>query len=217
MENLKSDKLSFEAPSGKIQASLMSAQNSAGELAVVLPGAGYPCTMPLLYYSIDALLLKGYQVLAVEKVYADDLTWRGIKNRGSAFAYVQADTVELFTQISKQFSNQVKVLLGRSLGTFQIACALEEKLAHPRQVVWQTPALGEKWPVIQNCGILGFGIIGTIDPRYETAIPYFPPDQIVIEGADHAMEIPGDIPKSIAILQQVIQATDNWIMPATRV
>lgn len=214
MENFKSVKLDFTAPSGVIRANLMSAENSTQELAVVLPGAGYPCSMPLLYYSIEALLLKGYQVLAVDKVYSDDLHWQGFKDRESAFKYVQADSLELFAQISKKFPNQVKVLLGRSLGTYQMACVLEHQAIHPNQVIWQTPSLYEKWPIIGSCGIPGFGIIGTLDQRYRAAIPHFPPDRIVIDGADHAMEVPGDVVQSIRILEKVIRATDEWLVRA---
>lgn len=183
-------------------------------MAVVIPGAGYSCKMPLLYYSIDSLLLKGYRVLAIDKVYADDPTWRNFKTRESAFKYVEDDTVELFSQISKQFPDSVNVLLGRSLGTFQMACALERKLIRPRQVVWQTPSLYEKWPVMNSCGISGFGIIGTLDERYETALPHFPLNRIVVDGADHAMEIPGDPIQSIEVLKKVIQTTTDWLLPA---
>ncbi|HWU42901.1 MAG TPA: hypothetical protein VN132_05660 [Bdellovibrio sp.] len=214
MENYKSEKIIFTAPSGAINASLMSTSNSTAELAVVLPGAGYPCTMPLLYYSIDALLLKGYQVLAIEKVYGDDVAWRGFQTREAAFKYVEDDTLELFAQISKMFSERVKILLGRSLGTYQMACALEKKIVQPRQVVWQTPSLYEKWSVIKDSGVAGFGIIGTLDPRYGTALPYFPQDRIVVDGADHAMEVPGNVARSIEVLGEVIRATDEWLLSA---
>ena len=214
MENIKVKKLNFDAPSGKIHASLLSLEKSSDELAVVLPGAGYSCKMPLLYYSIDALLLKGYQVLAIEKIYADDIKWIGFQSRESAFNYVEDDSLELFAQISKQFSGQVKVLLGRSLGTYQIACAIEKDIVCPTQIVWQTPSLYEKWSLIKCCSIASFGIIGTSDQRYETAIPFFPDSKIVIEGADHSMEIPGDPIKSISILEKVIKATDEWLLPS---
>lgn len=214
MENMRVDKLEFTAPSGVINASLMTTRSSTDEVAVVIAGAGYPCSAPLLYYSIDALLLKGYQVLAIDKIYAEDSAWRNFKTRESAFKYVEDDTLELFNQISNQFENRIKVLLGRSIGTFQMACALEQRIVQPRQAVWQTPSLYEKWPVINSCGISGFGIIGTMDPRYETAIPYFPKDQIVIEGADHAMEVPGNLGQSIETLGKVIQATEQWLLKA---
>ena len=214
MENVKVQKLNFEAPSGNISASLRSLENSSDQLAVVLPGAGYSCRMPLLYYSIDVLLMKGFQVLAIEKIYAEDTTWLGFKMRESAFQYVKNDSVILFNQISKQFSNCVQVLLGRSLGTYQIACVMEKSIVRPKQIVWQTPSLYEKWPVIKNCGVSGFGIIGTADQRYQDAISFFPEDRIVIDGADHSMEAPGDPLKSILHLENAIAATDKWLIRA---
>lgn len=211
METVKVEKIQFQAPSGRINTSLLSLDNSGQNIAVVFPGAGYSCHMPLLYYSIDMLLLKGYQVLAIEKVYADDLTWRDLKTRESVFKYVEDDTIALIPQLSNRFQNQIQVLLGRSLGTYQIACALENKLVKPKQVVWQTASLYEKWPIIKSCGVRGFGIIGNRDQRYETALPHFPNDRIVIDGADHSMEIPGNVAKSIQLLGEVIRATDEWV------
>lgn len=215
MQNLKIDKLNFSAPSGTIHASLIYSAVSANEMAVVVPGAGYSCKMPLLYYSIDSMLLKGYRVLAIEKIYAEDVNWREFKTRDSAFKYVEDDTIEVFAQISKIFGDRVKLFLGRSLGTFQIACAMERHLFLPRQVIWQTPSLVEKWSIMNSCGVAGFGIVGTIDDLYETALPYLPKDRIVIEGADHAMEIPSNPLESIDVLKKVIYATSDWIIPAS--
>lgn len=214
MENTSVRTLDFTASSGGIRASLISTSKSSEAIAVALPGAGYSCKMPLLYYSINSLLLKGYQVLAIEKVYAEDSVWCNFKTRESAFEYVQKDSEDLFAEISRLFPERVKVLLGRSLGTLQIACALEQNIFKLNQIIWQTPSLYERWPLMKSCGVDGFGIIGTIDQRYETALPYLPKDRIVIDGADHAMEIPGDMTRSIEILGQVIAATHEWLQPA---
>lgn len=134
----------------------------------------------------------------------------------AAFKYVEEDTHELFNQISRQFPEAVKVLLGRSLGTFQIACVLDKRLGQPRQIVWQCPSLYEQWPLVKSCGISGLGIIGTIDDRYEAALPHLPLDRVIIEGANHAMEIPGDPIQSIEVLKRVIQGTNDWLLPAGR-
>ena len=214
MEIPKIETENFRVPSGVISASLLSGKKSATDIAVVIPGADYSCTMPLLYYSIDLLLLKGFQVLTIDKIYSEDPIWRGFKSSESALEYVERDTVELFAQISSKYSTRVKVLLGRSLGSYQMAFAIEKQLIHPERIVWQSPSLREKWSIIQNCGIPGFGIIGTADERYESAKPHLPKDCLIVDGADHGMEIPGRPIESIEVLKKVIQATDNWISPA---
>jgi hypothetical protein len=78
-------------------------------------------------------------------------------------------------------------------------------------VIWQTPALGNKWELMKSSGLRGFGILGTADHYFAQANPHLPDDKIVIEGADHAMEIPGDPIRSIEILKQVTQATSDWL------
>lgn len=214
MEMSQTEHIEFSAPSGQIKCSLISARDSRDELALVFPGASYSCKMPLLYYSIEALLIKGYRVLTIDKLYAEDTVWSSSKSRESAFKYVEDDTLQLLPQISKKFTNTIKILLGRSLGSFQMACALEKQLVHPKQIVWQCPSLYEKWPVIKNCGIQGLAIIGTTDERYSTALPHFPNDRLIIEQANHSLEIEGNVTQSIEILNKVIQTTNNWLLPS---
>lgn len=101
--------------------------------------------------------------------------------------------------------------MGRSLGTYAIACRLEREIVKPKNIIWQTPALGERWTVMGNCKIRGLGVIGTADHYFEQAIKNLPKDRLVVEGADYTMEIPGDTIRSIEILQQVMVATDTWV------
>lgn len=95
-------------------------------------------------------------------------------------------------KFQNDFPTESIFFLGRSLGTYAIACAIEKKVIHPTKIVWQTPSLNDKWPIIKSSDIDGFAIIGTADPRYEVAFPYLPKARVVIESADHAMEIPGN-------------------------
>lgn len=213
MENqVKVDTASFDGASGAIKAQLFTQDQESKKLALVFPGAGYSCREPLLRFGIQVLLKKGYQVLALDKIYGDDPNWRSLKSEQEARKIVENDTVKIFEQIKTRFSKDPDVLFGRSLGTYAIACLVTRDLTHPKQIVWQTPALGSHWNVMRECKIPGFGILGTADYYYQQAIENLPKDRIIIDGADHGMEIPSDPIQSIEILKKVTQATFEWVV-----
>lgn len=211
MSGVKIEPQSFSGVSGEIKAWLHSNANSSSDLAVVLPGAGYSFREPLLRYSIQILLRRGFRVLALDKVYGDDPAWRSLTVEHEARKIVEDDTVKVFEQIQSRFSKPVDLLLGRSLGTFAIACLLERELVAPKKIIWQTPALGSKWATMRDCKIPGFGILGTADYYYQAAIENLPKDRIIVENADHGMEIPNDPIQSIEVLKRVMAATDEWV------
>ncbi len=202
---------SFNGKSGPIPAVLMTPPESMPRMALVLPGAGYSYRQPLLYFAIQVLLKKKFRVLAIDKIYAEDPSWSRLTSEVEARKVVEDDARLLFPAIAAQFGNQLDTILARSLGTYALAIALESNLIRPKQVIWQTPALRDRWPVIRGCGVRGFGIIGTADTRYEEARSFLPPDTLVVEGADHGMEIPGDPVRSIDVLKQVTKAMDEWM------
>ena len=201
----------FKVLSGDLKTTLHTPDNSTGKLAVVLPGAGYTCKQPLLHYATQVLLQKNFPVLSIDQVYADNPTWVNLDTMEAALKVVEEDCKVLFPSIKEKFKQEIHTVLGRSLGTYMIACALESQALTAKQIVWQTPSLNGKWNVIKKCGIRGFCIIGTADERYETARPHLSETTLVIENADHAMEIQGDPLRSIEILVQVTRATAEWI------
>lgn len=65
---------------------------------------------------------------------------------------------------------------------------------------------------MKECKIRSFGILGTADFNFKKVSINLPKDQLVIDGADHGMEIPGNPMASIEVLHKVIQATSDWIL-----
>lgn len=208
---IKIDSQTFTGTSGNIPAHLFTHAGTTDKLAVVLPGAGYSYVEPLLRYGIQVLLKQNYRVLALDKVYGHDPKWRSLTSEQEARSIVEQDSIQVFRQIQERFPNSLEVLFGRSLGTFAIACLLERNLVSPKKIVWQTPALGSKWEIMRDCKIPGFGILGTADHYYQKAIEFLPTSRIIIDGADHGMEIPGEPIQSIEIMKRVTSATEEWI------
>lgn len=114
MSDDKVEQQVFNGVSGNIKAYLHGNANSTSSLTVVLPGAGCSFREPLLRYSIQILLKKGFKVLALDKVYGDDPAWRSLTVELDARKTVEDDTVKMFEQIGSRFSEPVDLLLGRS-------------------------------------------------------------------------------------------------------
>ena len=207
---IESKTISFRAKSGDITATLMTPDAFHRGLAIVLPGAAYSCAHPLLYYSIKVLLKNKYRVIALNKLYAEDPQFVEITKTEEALHFVEEDSICLFEQIRDQFLT-IDTILAHSLGTYAVACALENELVTPRNIIWQCPSLNSKWNTMKNCPTRSLGIIGTLDERYSLAKTCLPKDRLVIEGADHSLEIPGDPNKTIEILKQVTQKTYDWL------
>lgn len=213
MSETKFEPQTFQARSGPIEALLMTPPQASTHLAVVLPGAGYSCWQPLLHFTIKALLKKRFRVLALDKIYANDPNWTKLTSGEEARKVVEDDMIQVFNAIPEKISAEPHTIVARSLGTYAVACLLEKEIINPSQIVWQTPALGGKWSIMRSCGVRSFGILGTADHYYKDAFPNLPDDQIVVEDADHSMEIPLEALRSIDILRKVTEATEKWLLP----
>ena len=211
MTGTKIEQIQFSVPSGQIRCLLLAPHNSTEDLAVVLPGAGYSFRQPLLHFAIGILLQNGFKVLANDKVYGDDPNWRSLTSEVEARKIVQDDAVAFFKQIPELLAHDVHTVVARSLGTYALACALESGAVKPKKIVWQTPALGSKWTIMRECGVPGFGILGTADHYFKDALSHLPDERVVVENADHGMEIEDDPIRSIDVLKQVTAATSKWL------
>lgn len=210
MVQFKIDPILFHVPSGKIKASLIGEESISSRLTVVVPGAGYSCKQPLLYFLIQALLLSGDQVLTIDSLYTDDKTWLSLPTQDEAYRYVENDAESLFQQIQSRFKKGIHTLVARSLGTYSVACALEKGVIHPSQIVWQCPSLHDKWAILKSSQARGLVIIGKADPRYGSAAPFLSADSFVAEDADHSMELNSPV-QSIELLKQITEYTSTWL------
>lgn len=210
MAQIKIEPVVFQVPSGEIKASLLGEKTLSSQLAVVVPGAGYSCRQPLLYFLIQALLKSGEQVLTIDSLYAVDEKWCALQME-EAYRYVQKDAGPLFQQIEERFERGIHTLIARSLGTYTVACVLEKDLANPAQIVWQCPSLHNKWEVLKNSHARNLVVIGKADPRYKVALPFLPKDAFIVEGADHTMEVNDPI-QSIELLKLITEHTQNWLL-----
>ena len=173
-------------------------------LIVLFPGAGYTVDKPLLYYAGFKYYVKGYDSLKID--YGDCL-----KN--------EKPFPEKLEDIKKLVLNQVSemdfsiyddiVFVSKSMGTV-IASWLGEIISRDNiRHVYLTP-VGDTLQYIKHGKNISIVIAGTADNFLDTNIltEYCGREKIkleLIENADHALNIFGDIDININNLKRVVE------------
>lgn len=188
-------------------------------LAIVLPGMGYTADMPLLHYPAQLLLQAGADVLVVDYAYSQRADFAALPP-SEREAWLFADVSAAFRAALAQRPYHAVTLLGKSLGTLAMARLLdtEAELAGAR-TVWLTPVLTNDrvWAQLRHAGRRSVVAIGTADPFYDEAriaeVRALPGTEVVvIDGADHSLELPGDALGSLAALEQVLHALRRLLL-----
>lgn len=180
------------------------------KLAILYPGLRYSCDRPLLYYTTEMLLSRGYDVLQLWSNYGgadfDQLS------KAERTIQIIADGQALLNSGRQSGSYEKLLLCGKSLGTLTMAFILnEDHDLSDATTVWFTPLihLPPVSEAILNIAAPGF-IAGSLADSTFSAGPI---DQIksiadtttyITDHADHSLEIPGDTLKSLKILHQVM-------------
>jgi hypothetical protein len=193
-------------------------KKASGPVAVVFPGLAYNIDMPLLYYSIGCLLETGYSVIAVNTRYdtqEEFLSSSGEKRR----EWLQDDAEGVLDAINHLEEHSLSVLVGKSLGTIQMA-HLTKSYQVPRlcKAVWLTPLLRNEQVLDQMVEHEGKSlvVIGTDDQQYDDGslaeISGNGRSTIltVLEG-NHSLDVPSGVLDSMKELAVVIQSIRKFV------
>ncbi|HMK60738.1 MAG TPA: alpha/beta family hydrolase [Dissulfurispiraceae bacterium] len=187
-------------------------------LAVLLPGLGYTSQMPVMYYPCMALLASGADVIRADYNYVkqpDFMTLDPDERRRLA----ALDGSSIVQAALRQRKYQKVTLVGKSIGTFAIGHIITsvEKLPH-LQCLWLTPLLKNEQLLsqIKQVKHKALVVIGTSDPYYDKSnlddiLKVTGGQSIVIDGADHSMEIAGDPIKSLQAMERIMSATVKFL------
>ncbi|MDI1465649.1 alpha/beta hydrolase [Catellatospora sp. KI3] len=169
-------------------------------VAIVLPGGGYTPDMPLLYYATAVLAKHGWTV--------QELRWQPPADRFSmdrtAWVLAQAEPV-LAAETAPR-----RLLVGKSLGTF--AAPLAVALGLP--AIWLTPILSEPDIAAALAAttaatlLIGGGADASWEPEVAARLSA---QQLVLPGADHALEHPDDPLTSVRDLARVTARMDEFL------
>jgi hypothetical protein len=190
-------------------------------LAILFPGIGYTCQMPLLYYQTGLFLWSlGADVLWVEYRY-DRADFKSLPNSEQE-TWFHADITASCKAGLEQRAYSKVTLSGKSLGTLALGHLLtsEPGLSHAR-AIWLTPLLKDEKlrEEIRKARQRSLLVIGTKDANYDAArieemktLPHI--RTVVLEEADHSLEIEGNLPNSIGLMDQVIQEIQRFLEPS---
>jgi len=177
----------------------------ADRWVILLPGAGYTVTAPLLWFARETALAGGWNVLAVSDTFNgtdDPLGW--VEERAeAAIRYVDGPIPPL--------------LIAKSLTS--LAAPLAARLG--LSAVWLTPLINASGTSVSQLVLDGLAaasapcllVGGTADPTWDAAIARSVPSAEVLEisDADHRLQIPGDVAGSLDALDRVVSAVATFI------
>lgn len=187
-------------------------------LAIVLPGYGYNCDMPLLYFTVSHLLDQGVEVLQVDYNYSHLPEYRALDTEERQ-NWLVADVTAACGAALAQREYQRITVIGKSLGTRAMAHLLATNEAlHNAATVWFTPPWHEE-PIRQALLAArqpALVVIGTADPHFDTDIAAevrqaIDGELIVITDAEHGLEVTGDVVRSVQAIEQAMHAVQRFI------
>ena len=185
-------------------------------LAVILPGYRYPVEMPPLYYAARILLEQGADVLRVEYAYYRTNFLQQPESEQDQ--WISNDVFAACEAGLSQRSYEKITLVGKSLGTIAMGHLVSDPHFQQAACVWVTPLLTVEWLLsrIEQTHPRSLFIIGTADRFYRPELlnhlkTVTDGQTCILEGADHGLEIPGDIPGSLAVLHQIVHALQKFL------
>ena len=190
--------------------------NPENHLGVILPGYRYSADMPPLHYTRRSLLEQGADTLSVDYAYYQtDFMKRPESEQDQ---WISADVFAACNTILSRHSYEKITLVGKSLGTIAMGHILADRRFQQATCIWFTPLLTIDWlqARIEQIHPRSLFIIGTADQFYQPVIlkrleHVTSGRAIVIDDMNHALEIPGDIQKSIMALNQMAQAIQEFV------
>ncbi len=203
-------------------------------LAVLFPGLGYRATMPLLHYTQRAFQERGADVLRLDLAYDLDPDFpRDDASRRRA--WIRDDALSAYRAATRQGAYRDVILVGKSIGTLALADILADVPADvPAHVpadipsaglpprtpacVWLTPLLNDAslLETVQRRLPPSLFVIGTADPLYDaTRLDELAErtgrNRVIVEDADHSLEIPGDMAKTLQAMHAYLSALDGFL------
>ena len=187
-------------------------------VAILLPGLNYTAHMPVVYYPGQLLVARGADVLRVEYTYSRQPGFQALPDVEQD-QWFRADVSAAFDAALAQRDYKRVILVGKSIGTLAVGYLLTTKtwLLQP-ECVWLTPLLQNEQlcAQIKQVRHRALFVIGTSDPQYEQAKlaeveKATGGESIVIDGADHSLEIGGDVVLSIRAMQRVVEGIQKYL------
>ena len=197
---------------GRIPNRLLKQTGGARALVVLLPGLNYTCDNPLLYYLSHLAIDRSADVLQLWASYASR-EFQSLSKPAQVQRLVE-DARALIEAGQNVRRYDRLVLAGKSIGTLTLGALFEQvKELVGTPAIWLTPLFHN--PAVLDGALHAGGqslfIGGTADPTYAAAAiqqvgSLAAARMLIIPAADHSLEIPGDTPRSLEVLREIMAA-----------
>jgi hypothetical protein len=197
---------------------LLRQANETNHLAVFLPGLGYTCDMPLFYYAKEVLTGRGADVFGVEYNYRNKPGFMSLP-KDEWRDWLRADVEAALKVVLAQRSYERLTLIGKSLGTLAMGYLLEAgSILSDTRAVWLTPLAREEIlrGQVKRYGGSSLFVIGSADHHFDETLleelrSATKGELLVIERAEHGLEIPGDVIASLEAMKRFIRALERFV------
>ena len=187
-------------------------------LAVTFPGFAYTSQAPLFRYLIQLLNNRGCDVLSVDYDYSKDACFLGAEEPIKE-EWFRRDVSAFYAAVTAHEQYERLVLLGKSLGTTALLHLVEAGLAHADVCfVWLTPGtsharIARAVAELDKPSLL---LAGTADefcrPEDYDLIRANPRATVeLFPGADHSLELPGDLAASLENLKRCVDVVRRFL------
>jgi len=183
----------------------------------VFPGYGYRCYGPVIYYPSLVLLSLGADVLWVEYEYDKELEYMTVEPAERRL-WRLSDANAAVRMALDRHPYERFTLVGKSIGTLVVGDLLsEERRLHSARAIWLTPLLHneelrDQLERLSNQSLLVSGSADSAyDPEFALRLRKKPNVRLLLlEGADHSLEVPGDPLQSLEALRRLTEQTVDF-------
>lgn len=208
---MPTDRLHARLPDGRPVASTW-IRSGGTHVALLLPGRGYTAQGPVLHYPGLWFVQHGCDVISVDYVFSE-------MSYPDMVAHAAACAAAVWATATRSHRCDHVVLVGKSLGTQAMARLIDQtpelRLA---RCVWLTPIFADNAVMesIEKHKPRSLFVGGTSDAtfdseRMERALSATGGSKLVLDGANHSLERPGDVRASLAAISTLLDALERFM------
>lgn len=186
-------------------------------LAVMLPGLNYSCDSPLFFYTTSICMAHSIDVLQLWANY-NTSAFQSLSEKDQ-LRWLVEDATALITAGHAQRNYAHLILAGKSISTLTLGALFGDSDAYQGAfAIWLTPLM--RYPVVvrgmSRARPKSLFIGGSADRSLNanllgTQHRFSYRENIIIEGADHSLQIPGDLPRSLDAMKEIVAAVETFI------
>jgi hypothetical protein len=187
-------------------------------LALILPGAGYTAMGPMLYYTVNALLERRSDTLALEY----GLVIGALASKEDRLRALSRIPLDGLNAALRRKKYRHLTLVGKSMGSMALALLSRDAKKweyQPQSVesIWLTPLLKDNTIVaeIPRLGLRQYVVTGNQDRTHYSreSLESLPQsvEVVTVQGANHGLDIEGDALGSTRVMTAVVEGISRFL------